>query len=148
MDKKTIWAIVGAIIVVIFIVFVFFKPSSQTPPPLSTTSTESSAVAPAGTTPKTSQPTLTRDAAYKIYSAKKLYVQLVDCIGFPGYLSMTRGTKFMIENLSSLPAVFTMQGQTVSLVSKGFKIVTATESGFYGAMCNGKNALKLQVSPN
>lgn len=143
-------AIVALILVVgVILLASYYRKSvteNQTLPATSATDSTTGATSPTAT--KAGTTSLTRNEAYRIYSARKLYVQLVDCIGFPGYLSMTRGTKFMIENLSSLPAVFTMQGQTVSLASKGFKIITATESGFYGAMCNGKNALKLQVSPN
>ncbi len=91
--------------------------------------------------------TLTRNQAYNYYSSQSLYSQLVDCVGYPGVLYMRQGTKFMLENTSQIKDELTIKTQNIMIPAKNFAIVTALDSGYYDIVCNGRNALKLQIQP-
>ncbi len=158
MDKKNILVLVGGGIVILVIGILIGSKSSapQTSPSDLATITTSTSGAVASPTPsaKTTAPkvttgtTLTRAEAYRYYSEKKLYTQLVDCVGYPSSFLFKVGTKFMVENSAPLPAALTIQSQSYIIPAKGFEVITASQSGVYNAICNGKIALRLQVSPN
>ena len=158
MDKKNILVLVGGGIVILVIGILIGSRSSapQASPSDLATITTSTSGAVASPTPsnKTAAPkvttgtTLTRAEAYRYYSEKKLYTQLVDCVGYPSSFLFKVGTKFMVENSAPLPAALTIQSQSYIIPAKGFEVITASQSGVYNAICNGKIALRLQVSPN
>lgn len=154
--KLIIAVIIIAIGVVIFIYFKKTMPSNNsietsTSTNQTSTTTLSSTESNAQSTPKpqtqSPKPTITRDQAYKTYSQKGLYIQLIDCVGYPSSLIMKQGTNFMLENKSDLLSSVVIKSQTVLLPAKSFTIVSAKDLGFYKVLCNGKNALQLQVSP-
>ena len=159
MNKKNILVLAGGGIVILVIGILIGSRNgaprgvSPSEPATITTSTSETAATPAlsakTVAPKTTTgTTLTRAEAYSYYSGKKLYTQLVDCVGYPSSFFFKVGTKFMVENNAPLPAALTMQSQSYIIPAKGFEIITASQSGVYNAICNGKIALRLQVSPN
>lgn len=159
MNKRNILVLVGGGIVILVIGILIGSRNSvprgvsPSEPATITTSTSGTAAtsAPSAktTAPKTTTgTTLTRAEAYSYYSGKKLYTQLVDCVGYPSSFFFKVGTRFMVENNAPLPAALTIQSQSYIIPAKGFEIITASQSGVYNAICNGKIALRLQVSPN
>lgn len=159
MNKKNILVLVGGGIVILVIGILIgsrngtprgVSPSEPATITTSTLGTAATSVPSVKTAvPKTTTgTTLTRAAAYSYYSGKKLYTQLVDCVGYPSSFFFKVGTKFMVENNAPLPAALTIQSQSYIIPAKGFEIITASQSGVYNAICNGKIALRLQVSPN
>ncbi len=159
MDKKNIWVLAGGAVVLLALGFFVGKsfggPSAEyAAPATSTEQVSGGPAAPAAPVPSAPAPkpsgtgtTLSRDAAYKYYSGKQLYTKLLDCVGYPMNFIFKVGTKFMVENGSTLPAAFTVRDQSFIIPGKGFVVITATQSGVYDAMCNGAISLKLQVSP-
>ena len=155
--SRTISAIITLAVVVLL--FIYATQKSQTPVPsmetssstASTTETQSAASSSSPTSPaapsatRKTTPVLTRDQAYKTYSQKGLYVQLIDCVGYPSYLIMPQGTKFMLENKSNYAAFIVIKSQYFTIPAKDFTIISAKDLGFYNITCNGKNAVQLQI---
>ncbi len=159
MNKKNILVLVGGGIIILVIGILIGSRNGAprgVPPsePATITTSTSGTAATSAPSAKTAVPktttgtTLTRAEAYSYYSGKKLYTQLVDCVGYPSSFFFKVGTKFMVENSAPLPAALTIQSQSYIIPAKGFEIITASQSGVYNAICNGKIALRLQVSPN
>lgn len=156
MDKKTMIMVGGGVVVlVVGIVIGSYYQGSKTeqlsPASVATSTTETPAVGGAArpitrTLPPVSAP-LTRDEAYKYYSGKKLYTQLLDCVGYPMSFIFRSGTKMMVENQSNEVANLVVWDKVVTIPGNDFKIVTVDHSGVYDAMCNNKKSLRLQVSP-
>ncbi|PIR44075.1 hypothetical protein COV23_01840 [Candidatus Wolfebacteria bacterium CG10_big_fil_rev_8_21_14_0_10_31_9] len=153
--KKLI--IVAVVIAIGGILFAYSMKNSPTNTPIETsTSTDSIATTTSSSTESKTPPTykpqpqiqkISRDQAYKTFSQKGLYIQLIDCVGYPSSLIIKQGTNFMIENKSDLLSSIVIKSQTVLLPTKSFIIISAKDLGFYKILCNGKNALQLQVSP-
>ena len=140
-----------ALIVVIVALIYLFRPSVQTPATQEAASSQSKPAAGEGaiTEPPVTKGIAgaTRNQVYAYYSSKNLYSALSDCIGYPSSLNMQQGTKFMLENVSQVKAAVAVKAQYFVIPAKSFQIVTATDSGFYDLVCNGINAIKMQVSP-
>ena len=159
MTKKNMLVLVGGGIIILAIGILIGSKNSA-PRVASPSDSATGTAAPSGTTTPsapsakattqkaTTGTTLSRAEAYSYYSGKKLYTQLVDCVGYPSSFFFKVGTRFMVENNAPLPAALTLQSQSYIIPAKGFEIITASQSGVYNAICNGKIALRLQVSPN
>ncbi len=158
MGKISIENLVLFILLIVVIVGLMYIFSSKTSVPeqqlvassTATSSGQSGASTPSSKTPVSStapvsKSTITEERA--LYTSKGLYSQLSGCIGYPGSLNMQQGQKFMLENASQIKADVTVKTQYFMIPAKNFVIVTAIDSGYYDVVCNGTNALKLQVRP-
>ncbi len=89
---------------------------------------------------------MTYTQALNVYKKTGAYIQFARCHGNPGYISMKKGTKFMLDNRDKATHTIGV-GKIASykVGGYGFAVVSAPGAGQYYLTCDGGGAALLNV---
>ena len=154
--KKLLYIIGGGVVLLGVVLYSVFANLKKPTPPLSwpQSGVATSVQSTAGTTSGAKKPAATPLAAtksyldaLKAYKNTGYYFQFVDCHGSPGFLTLKKGKKFMLDNRDGVARKIHIQGgQTFNIAAYGFAIATAPSTlGEHYIDCNGGGAAKILV---
>ncbi len=156
-NKKVVYIGAGVVLLVVILFLVFSKKGNQsnTAFPVANEVTPAITTTSSATTPKKSSsqanPPLSATQRYldaiRVYKSVGYYFQFVDCHGAPGFLTLKKGKKFMLDNRDAKARKIAVQGgQTFQVKAYDFAIATApSATGIHYITCDGGGAASITV---
>ncbi|PIR76039.1 MAG: hypothetical protein COU32_04190 [Candidatus Magasanikbacteria bacterium CG10_big_fil_rev_8_21_14_0_10_42_10] len=96
-------------------------------------------------TPTTTVETEDYGAAFAIYGKSGYRLQFSACSGNPGYMTMKRGVKFMIDNRDNERHDIAIGTNTYTLEAYDFAIVSIQKAGDFAITCDGGGAAHVLI---
>ncbi len=159
MQNKTLayWivGIVGVVLIVLIIRQIYVQNHGATTNNTAVTTTtapqNNSTSTPATSTPAAvnSSPSGAASAAYQaalaIYQTNGYRIEISQCHGIPGKLTVTQGQKYMLDNRDNQAHTIKVGPYTYNLPAYGYEIVTAGVLGLNNLTCDGGGAGQINI---